>query len=306
MTIPVSIAKNLGPSAVAGHVAGVTHHTAEVNGIRVHYALAGNGPPVVLLHGFPETWYAWRKQIPVLADRYSVIVPDLRGYGDTDKPAGGYDKRTMANDVRELMSHLGHDRVAMVGHDRGARVATRFAKDHRDAIDRLVVMDNIPTRVIMQTMDAEAAKLQWFFLFNSVEHLPEALIAGREEIWLRYFFGAWSYDPQMLTDEEIAVYAKAYSQPGAVGGACDDYRAGPVDVAQDDEDADQLIDAPTLALWGASFSAVGQLFDVTGVWQEMCREVRGVAIPDCGHLPHEERPERVNEELLAFLDGWEG
>jgi haloacetate dehalogenase len=135
---------------------GVSHHTAEVNGIRVHYALAGDGPPVVLLHGFPETWYAWRHQIPELARRYSLVVPDLRGYGDTAKPPTGYDKRTMAADVRELLRHLGHDRVALVGHDRGARVATRFAKDHRDVVDRLAVLDNAPVVVPVQPGAAPA------------------------------------------------------------------------------------------------------------------------------------------------------
>ena len=126
--------------------------------------------------------------------------------------------RTMGTDVLALVCLLDHERIALVGHDRGARVATRFAKDHRDVVDRLVVMDNIPTRIIFDTMDAASAKLQWWFLFQLVPHLPEALIAGREEIWLRHFFGQWSYDPRMLTDDEIAVYTRAYSQPGAVRG----------------------------------------------------------------------------------------
>src|ERR1700689_4690308 len=120
----------------------VTHHTARLNGITQHWVIAGDGPPVYLLHGFPETWFAWRKQIPVLAERYTVIAPDLRGYGDTEKPAFGYDKRTMANDLAALMDHLGHKRAAIVGHDRGARVGTRFAKDYRERIDRFVAMAN--------------------------------------------------------------------------------------------------------------------------------------------------------------------
>ncbi len=285
---------------------GVTHHTATVNAIRIHYVRAGSGPPVVLLHGFPETWFAWRKQIPVLAERYTVVAPDLRGYGDTDKPVAGYDKRTMATDVLELMRHLGFSRIALVGHDRGARVGTRFAKDHRDAIDRLVTMDNIPTRVVFQSTDAALAKKYWFFYFNQVPDLPEALIAGREEIWLRHFFSNWSYNPQMLSDQEIAVYVKAYAQPGAVRGACNDYRAGGEDLAQDMVDADEPISCPTLALWGADFELVGGMFDVLEVWKGMAREVRGVAIPHCGHLPHEEQPAAVNAELLRFLEGWNG
>jgi haloacetate dehalogenase len=287
-------------------VAGVTHHTAQVNGIRMHFAEAGDGPPVYLLHGYPETWFAWRKQIPVLAERYRVIAPDLRGYGETEKPSTGYDKRTMAADVRALMRHLGHERITLVGHDRGARVATRFAKDYRDAIDRLVVMDNIPTRVVFASTDAVLARKYWFFHFQQVPDLPEALVQGREETFLRHFYSTWTYDPEALSDDEIAVYVRAYSQPGAFRGAFNDYRAGAEDLGQDLEDADRLIDAPTLAIWGADFELVAGLFDVYEVWKSMAHDVRGTAIPRCGHLPQEEQPDAVNRELLEFLKGWEG
>ncbi len=124
-----------------------THHTVRVNDLKVHYFEAGQGPPVVLLHGFPETWYCWRHEIPELSSRYRLIVPDLRGYGETEKPPSGYDRRTMANDIVALMQHCRISKVAIAGHDRGARVATRLAKDHPDAVDRLVVMDNIPNAV---------------------------------------------------------------------------------------------------------------------------------------------------------------
>lgn len=284
---------------------GVTHHTARLNGIRQHWVSAGSGPPVYLLHGFPETWFAWRKQIPVLAERFTVIAPDLRGYGDTDKPSSGYDKRTMANDVIALMDHLGHDKIALIGHDRGARVGARFAKDHRDRIDRFAALDNIPTRVVAEAYDIKLAKLgYWFFTFLAVPDLPEALIAGREEVWLTHFYRDWSYDPEMLTPEEIAVYVRAYQQPGAIRGSCMDYRAGAEDVAQDLEDADDLIDCPVLALWGADFDLVGKAFDVGKVWQLMAHTVRGRAIPRCGHLCQEERPDIVNAELLEFLSDW--
>ncbi len=176
----------------------VTHHTTAVNGLKMHHVEAGEGPPVVLLHGFPQTWFAWRNQIPALAARYRVIAPDLRGYGGTEKPAAGYDKRTMALDILELMQHLGVARAPIIGHDRGARVATRFAKDHPEAIDRLVVMDNIPTRVIFDRMDAKVARGHWWFLFNNAPDIPEALIEGREEIWLRYIFSHWTLQPRAV------------------------------------------------------------------------------------------------------------
>lgn len=284
----------------------LTRHTVRVNGIRMHVAEAGKGAPVVLLHGYPETWYAWRNQWPDLAQDYHAIMPDLRGYGDSDKPESGYDKRSMAEDIRQLVAHFGYERISLIGHDRGARVATRFAKDNRQMVDRLAVLDNIPTRVVFNSTDARLARLYWFFYFQQVPHLPEALIGGREEIFLRHFYSTWCYNPAAIDEHAIAEYVRAYSQPGALRGAFNDYRAGPVDLQQDIEDADDLIECPVLALWGADFELVGQAFDVLGVWKTMAKNVRGSAIPRCGHLPQEEQPERVNQELRAFLDGWHG
>ncbi|MGV2293182.1 alpha/beta hydrolase [Trinickia sp. YCB016] len=284
----------------------VTHHTITANGIRQHYVEAGEGAPVVLLHGFPETHYAWRHQIPVLAQHYRVIAPDLRGYGETEKPAGGYDKRSMANDLRALLRELSIERVALVSHDRGARVATRFAKDHPEAVDRLVVMDNVPTRVVAQSIDARIARAYWFFLFHQVPDLPEALIAGKERAWLRHFFSDWTYDPHTISGESFETYVRAYEAPGAVRGALSDYRANAIDVAQDMEDADVLIQAPTLALWGEEFYAVGKMFDMASVWKGMARDVVTHAIARAGHLPHEEQPEIVNRLLVDFLQGWQG
>src|SRR3984957_7193163 len=269
-------------------------HTIQANGIRQHYLDAGHGPPIVLLHGFPETNYAWRHQIPALAPRYRVIAPDLRGYGNTDKPASGYDKRTMALQLGELLKKLGIGKIALVGHDRGARVATRFAKDHSRLLDRLVVMDNVPTRIVARNMNAQLAKAYWFFLFHLVPDLPEALIAGREDLWLRHFFSDWCYNPLAISGEAFEIYVNAYRRPGAVRGAMDDYRANAEDVAQDMADADMKIACPTLALWGADYYAVGKLFDMPQVWAEMAGDLRTHAIPQCGHLPQEEQPEIVN------------
>jgi haloacetate dehalogenase len=283
----------------------VTHHTARLNEITQHWVSAGDGPPVYLLHGFPETWYGWRKQIPVLAERYTVIAPDLRGYGDTEKPASGYDKRTMANDLAALMDHLGHNRAAIVGHDRGARVGTRFAKDHRERIDRFVTLDNVPTRILAQNANPLAAQLGWFILFLGVPDLPEALIAGREEAWLTHFYRSWSYNPEMLSPEEIEVYVRAYRQPGAIRGAAMDYRAIGEDLTQDATDAEQLITCPVLALWGQDFEQ-SRFFNLLDVWRGMAEDVRGLGIPQCGHLCQEERPDIVNEELLRFLKDWTG
>jgi haloacetate dehalogenase len=138
--------------------ASFSHHTINANGIKQHFMEAGAGPPVILLHGFPETGYAWRKQIPALAERYRVIVPDMRGYGEAEKPPAGYGKRNMVADISALMWELGIGRAPLIGHDRGARVSTRFAKDHPGAISHLGVLDNIPTPVIFERMNAEVAR----------------------------------------------------------------------------------------------------------------------------------------------------
>ena len=284
----------------------IKHHTVLANGIRQHYLEAGEGAPVILLHGFPETSFAWRYQIPELAQHYRVIAPDLRGYGETEKPYHGYDKRTMALDVLELMRALGLSKVALVGHDRGARVATRFAKDHPQAVDRLVVMDNIPTRIVAREFSARIARAYWFFIFHQVPDLPEALIAGREDIWLRTLFSDWTYNPHAISGDDFEVYVRAYKAPGAVRGAMADYRANAQDVEQDLADAHVKISCPTLSLWGADFYAVGKMFDMAKVWGEMAEHLRTYAIPQCGHMPPEEQPDLVNKLLLEFLSGWSG
>ena len=258
----------------------------------------------MLLHGFPETNFAWRFQIPELAKQYRVIAPDLRGYGETDKPASGYDKRNMANDLRELMRALNLNKIALVGHDRGARVATRFAKDHPEAIDRLVVMDNVPTRIVSREFNAAKAKAYWFFIFHLVPDLPEALIAGREDLWLRHLFSDWCYNPLAIAGDAFETYVAAYHRPGALRGALSDYRAITEDVGQDKADENQKIICPTLALWGEDFYAVGQMFDMAAVWAEMCENLKTASISQCGHLPQEEQPETVNNLLIDFLKGW--
>jgi len=287
-------------------MADIRHHTVQANGIRQHYLEAGSGPPVVLLHGFPETSFAWRAQIPVLSERHRVIAPDLRGYGASEKPAAGYDKRTMAKDLVALLDSLGIGKIALVGHDRGARVATRFAKDHPGRLDRLVVMDNVPTRTVARRVDAKVARAYWFFFFHLVPDLPEALITGRESVWLRHFFSDWCYNPDTISGEAFDTYVSAYRAPGAIRGAMSDYRANADDVAQDQVDAETKIACPVMALWGADFAAVGQMFDMREVWSEMASDLRAEVIDQCGHLPHEEQPERVNGLLMEFLETWRG
>jgi pimeloyl-ACP methyl ester carboxylesterase len=172
--------------------------------------------------------------------------------------------------------------TALVGHDRGARVATRFAKDHPEAVDRLVVMDNVPTRIVGRELDAAKANGYWFFLFHLVPDLPEALITGPEDIWLRYYFSDWFFDPLTIQGEAFEMYVKAYRAPGAIRGAMEDYRANASDVAQDNADASVKIACPVMSLWGRDFKLVGEMFDMPRVWADQRR--RGADLAGCVEL----------------------
>jgi haloacetate dehalogenase len=207
----------------------------------------------------------------------------------------------MARDILELMHALGIERASVIGHDRGARVGLRLAKDYPEAVSRFAALDNIPTRTIFERMNATVALSHWFFLFNAVLDLPEALVTGREETWLRFIFSSCCHNPDLLTDEDIAVYLKAYSSPGALRRAFSDYRAAAVDVEQDKFDESRRIEMPTFVLWGEEFAAGGKMWDFREVWSGYATRPELLSITECGHLPHEERPQLVTDALLAFL-----
>jgi haloacetate dehalogenase len=273
---------------------------AVVDGLRVHYERAGSGPPVVLLHGWPQTSHCWRHVLPRLAERHTVIAPDLRGYGLTDKPVGGYDKRTMAADVSGLVRELGFERVSVVGHDRGARVAHRWALDRPDEIERLVLLDVVPTRAMFRR-DMTVARGYWHWLFHLQPDLPELLVGDRVEEYLRWFFERWTVD-RAAVEEAVEHYVTAFRRPGALRAGFDDYRATfPDDVEHDDADADRghRLRAPLLVLWGEAGLPAG--LPVVEVWEEYADDVRGEALPACGHFVPEERPDLLVEHLLAFL-----
>ena len=209
--------------------------TAQVNGVRLHYVVEGDGPLVVLLHGWPQTWYCWRKVVGALAAGHTVLAPDLRGYGLSDKPPSGYDKRTMAADVRALAGHLGHRRIALLaGHDRGARVAHRLALDHPEEVERLAVLDVVPTREMFTRPDAGVARGYWHWLFHLQPDLPELLVGPNIEAYLRWFFERWTAN-RPAVEEAVPVYVRAFSAPAALRAGFDDYRA----TFPDDMEADE-------------------------------------------------------------------
>ncbi|MBI2468049.1 MAG: alpha/beta hydrolase [Candidatus Rokubacteria bacterium] len=242
----------------------------------------------------------WRKVMPALAERFTVVAPDLRGYGDSDRPAGGYDKRTMAADVAEVIRALGLAPVILVGHDRGARVAHRFALDHPALLTRLVLLDIAPTYDIFQTLDQHRARRIWHWLFHQVPDLPEALTAGREDVYLRYLYRAWALNPAAIEEDAVQEYLRCFRQAGAMRAAFDDYRAGgTVDLEHDAADRHRKVATPTLVLWGGGRTAQAQ--DMLGVWKARCERVEGFAIPDCGHFIAEEQPAALLEAVLRFV-----
>jgi haloacetate dehalogenase len=270
------------------------------DGVRIHYRRAGQGRGMVLLHGYPETGHMWRKVMPALAERFTVVAPDLRGYGDSDRPATGYDKRTMAADIAEVIRAQALGPVVLVGHDRGARVAHRFALDHPGLLTRLVLLDIAPTYDVFASTDQHGARARWHWFFHQVPDLPEALTAGREEIYLRYLYKAWALNPAAIEEEAVQEYVRCFRQAGAMRAAFDDYRAGAtLDLEQDGADRDRKVEAPTLVLWGET-GRTAQARDMVAVWQARCERVEGRAVVDCGHFIPEEQPAAVIEAVLGF------
>jgi haloacetate dehalogenase len=285
---------------------GFSWQDVETGNCRIRVAIGGKGPPLLLLHGHPQNHLTWHKIAPALAETHTVIAPDLRGYGDSEKPEGGvdhinYSKRAMARDQLSLMRALGFARFALVGHDRGGRVAHRMALDHPDAVERLVVIDIAPTATMYARTDMEFARryFWWFFLIQPYP-LPERLIAADPDFFLdRHIEGQikieGSVDPRVMAD-----YRRCYADPRTRHDICEDYRAAAgIDLVHDAEDAQRKIEAPLLALWGAR-GTVGALYDVLETWREKANDVSGHAI-DCGHSPQEEAPAALLQALDGFL-----
>lgn len=292
-------------------ITGFETHTVDVGGVRVHAEVGGSGPPVLLLHGYPQTHAMWRRVAPVLAERFTVVAPDLRGYGDSGKPTTTsthepYGKRAMAGDVVGLMRHLGHERFAVVGHDRGARVAHRLCLDHEERVERVAVLDVVPTRHVFAVADRAMATAyyHWFFLAQP-EPLPERLI-GADPVWfLRRKLGHWSAargDLGVFDPAAVAEYERCFADPATVHASCEDYRAAAsIDLEHDDADAaaGRRVGAPLLALWGAD-GFVGRHYDVLGVWRDYADDVSGQEVPG-GHFLPEEAPRETTGLLLDFL-----
>jgi haloacetate dehalogenase len=277
-------------------------------GITIHARVGGSGPAVLLLHGSPQTHVCWHKVAPNLAEKFTVVAADLRGYGDSSKPPGGgdhsdYSKRRMGQDQVSLMKSLGFDKFSVVGHDRGGRVAHRMAMDHVAAIENLAVLDIAPTATMYERTDRAFATgyYHWFFLIQP-EPLPENLISGSGDWYIRSRFTQANVADHFIPDA-VEEYARCFLLPGTIHANCEDYRASAsIDLDHDahDQREGRKIQAPVLALWGAR-GLVGKLYNVLEIWQEKAVEpVTGKAL-SCGHFVPEEAPEETIAALLEFL-----
>ena len=284
---------------------GFEQRTVTTNEVTINLVQGGSGPAVLLLHGYPQTHVIWHRVAPILAERFTVICPDLRGYGDSSKPPGdpdhvAYSKRVMAQDQVEVMQSLGFDRFVVVGHDRGGRVAHRMALDHANKVSHLAVLDIVPTRTMYATIDQERATNVWrFFFLIQPDPFPEHLIGADPDFYLHWTLDHWCGTPGALTDEAVAEYRRCFDA-ATIHATCEDYRAGAtVDLVHDQADQERKVSCTLLALWSRTGS--GSLYDVLSEWRERCAgSVRGRAL-DCGHFLPEERPEETTAEIAAFL-----
>jgi pimeloyl-ACP methyl ester carboxylesterase len=278
---------------------------ADLKDVRLHYVEAGQGMPVLLVHGIPETSYAWRHVMPLLADGFRLVAPDMRGLGDSSRPYHGYDKKTLAADLWDLMhDHLGIERFAVVGHDFGSPVASRLAIDHPDAVTHLVLLDvGVPGD--RPPGAPGGISLKWWHLFHQVPNLPEALVVGRERIYLEYTMTAIADNPA-FSDADFVEYTRTLSQPGAFRATCEFYRA----ISQDAADNRAVFDTgfklpmPTLGLGGGGPNGRGG--DVLESLQHVAVHAEGGAIPGCGHWIAEEKPKELADRLRAFFTGKSG
>jgi haloacetate dehalogenase len=279
--------------------------------IQIHTLTGAAGkPPLLLLHGHPQTHAIWHRLAPQLTEHFSLVLCDLRGYGDSSKPPGAadhanYSKRVMAQDLLSVMRSLGHERFAVLAHDRGARVAHRLAADHGEAVSRLVVLDIAPTLAMYeQTNEAFArAYWHWFFLIQR-SPMPERLIEADPVAYLRDVMGSRSAGLAPFDPRALAEYTRCISQPGAAHSMCEDYRAAAgIDLEHDraDRAAGRQLAMPLLALWGAD-GIVQRCFKPLQEWQRVAADVQGFALP-CGHYMPEEAPAAVLERALPFLLG---
>ena len=276
-----------------------SHHTVPVNGIQIHYVIGGRGDPIVLLHGWPETWYSWHRVMPTLAKNYTVIVPDLRGLGDSSKPPTGYDGKTVAEDIHQLVGKLGFKTIFLVGHDIGTQVAYSYAAAHPTEVKKLAVMElTIPGFVPAGRMPL------WWVVFHQTPDVPEALVQGKEMLYLSWFYHNLANNPAAITQEDINEYVSHYSAPGGMHAGFEHYRAFPQDAIQNQNYTKTKLTMPVLALGGEYIPTLGGKIAMPTVIYGMkilAQNVTGIIVPNSGHFIPEEQPQFLADQLLKFF-----
>ena len=280
----------------------IMHHYADVGEVLLHYVTAGDGFPVVMIHGYPQTWWEWRHQIPALSEKYTVITPDMRGLGDSSRPQSGYDKKTIADDIWRMVNvELGHDSFYLVGHDWGGPTAYALAAAHPEAVKRLVIID-VP--IPGCGGDFSQGGRRWHHQFHMTLDLPEALTAGREDVYLSWFYRTFAYRPDAINDADLKEYVRTYSQPGAMRAGFNLYRAAAQDVEDNQANiARQKLPMPVLTVSGGKSypHARGRISETEDSLKRVAKYVRSEIAPESGHFVPEEAPEFLNERLLAFF-----
>jgi pimeloyl-ACP methyl ester carboxylesterase len=279
-----------------------SHHMASVNGIQIHYVIGGQGDPaVVLLHGWPETWYEWHRVMPALAKNYTVVAPDLRGLGDSSKPLTGYDGKTLAEDIHQLVTQLGFKTIFLVGHDIGTQVAYSYAAEHPTEVKSLAVMElTIPGFVPPGRMPL------WWVIFHQTPDVPEALVQGKEMMYLSWFFHNLPFNPAAITQADINEYVSHYSAPGGMRAGFEHYRAFPQDTIQNQNYSKTKLTMPVLALGGGYIPTFGGNITMPTVIYGMkilAQNVTGITVPNSGHYIPEEQPDVVVKLLNNFFSG---
>ncbi len=285
--------------------ADISHHYADLGDVLLHYVTAGKGPPIVLIHGWPQTWYEWRHTITALSGRYTVIAPDMRGLGDSSRPETGYDKATIANDIwRVVTGKLGHQRFRLVGHDWGGPTAFALASAHPEAIEKLAIVDVV---VPGDGGDFSQGGFRWHHQFHVTPDLPEALTQGRERIYLSWFYRTFSFRPDAISEADLDEYVRTYSQPGAMRAGFSLYRAMRQDAAANAKllASGFRLPMPVLAVGGdngyPNAFGRGRRHEPEESLKRCAVNVTGAVIPNCGHFVPEEQPELFNKILIDFM-----
>ncbi len=280
--------------------------TITTSEVKINLIRGGKGYPILLLHGYPQTHVMWHKIAPQLAENFTVIIPDLRGYGDSDKPAGianhyNYSKRVLAQDQIEVMTQLGYEEFYLVGHDRGGRVAHRLTLDYPNKVKKLALLDIAPTYQMYTETDQEfaTAYYHWFFLIQPFP-FPETLINHNSDFFLIHCLQSWSKNKSPFSSEAMEEYLRCFRDPQTVHGTCEDYRASAtIDLEHDRKDMDKKIECPLLILWGNK-GVIEKKYDVIESWKKRAINVQGQAL-NCGHFLPEESPEKTYQYIHDFF-----